>query len=377
MLCTWRRTVDTTQPFQSFRYAINLTTFHSLPLIRKQPLSQKRVAQQKAQKLTIMEDESSVESKAQALLSTICNEDDPAEVFYKLFPTPEEIHDVTNADVHEDMNQRFATVLDAVLLFTTKHDQGSDDPDFAYIFISIAEAALQEPASYMKRLRNAMAYVALRHSRDGEVSSQGTEKERILAYFLWRLHGSKDEASPLPVTVSAPARDTGDSHVASHDFLPSSRTTRGPCSNCGMTQATNWCSGCSIIKSGKVVFATFYCDRSCMKAHWKTHKPACKELRALRRAAAITTELLLQELQARNRGVIVSVSEEDGLIEMKIAPADPRANLDGAPFRALPRHLVASEEQALACVSAGACGDIVEGGRVLLEVFMRRRQPHF
>lgn len=275
------------------------------------------------------------------------------------------------------MNKRFANVLDAVLLFTTKHDQGSDDPDFAYIFISIAEAALQEPASYMKRSRNAMTYVPLRHSRDGEVSSQGAKKERILAYYLWRLHGSKDEASPLPVTVSAPAQGTGGSHVACHDFLPSSRTTRGSCSSCGMTQATNWCSGCCIVKSGKVVFSTFYCDRGCMKAHWKTHKPACKEVRALRRAAAITTELWLQELQFRNRDDIESVTEEDGLIELKIAPADPRANLDVAPFRALPRHLVASEEQALACVSAGACGEVVEGGRVLLEVFMRRRPPHF
>lgn len=315
-----------------------------------------------------------LKAQAQALLTTIGTKDDPAEVFFDLLPTPEEIHGVTNADTHDAMNEGFVNVLNAVGLFLQKHDR-SQDPDFAYISNSVSEAAFKDQKSYMQCLRNSMAYVALMNSRNGEASSQGTKKDRLLAYYLWRLHGAKDETSPIQ--ISASTRPTGTVDVASHDILPSSRTRRGSCSNCGNTQATSWCSGCCIMKSGNLVFATFYCDRDCMKAHWKTHKPSCKEARALRRAATIFTDLWFEDLRLKNGWDIESVTEENGLIEMKIISEELRTNQIPVPFRPLPRHLVESEEQALACVSAGTCQDVVEGGRLFFELFIRRKESPF
>ncbi|KAL2276744.1 hypothetical protein FJTKL_00517 [Diaporthe vaccinii] len=352
-MCLRRRHVNTACPFQSFR----------------------RFVQQKTHRLVVMDVQLSAKAKAQALLSTIGTKDDPAEVFFGLLPTPEEIHGVTNADTHDSMNKRFANVLDAVNLFLQKQVRESEDPDFAYIFTSVAEATFKEPKSWMKCLRNSMAYVALMNSRDGEASSQGTKKDRLLAYYLWRLHGAKDKTSPVQNPAST--RPTATVDVASHDILPSSRTRRGSCSNCGNTQATSWCSGCCIIKSGNLVFANFYCDRDCMKAHWKTHKPSCREARALRRATTIFTELWFEDLRITNGWDIESVTEENGLIEMKIMSEELRAYLGRVPFRPLPRHLVESEEQALASVSAGTCEDVVEGRRLFFELFIRRKESPF
>lgn len=319
-----------------------------------------------------MDNQSSLESKAQALLSTICEKDDPADVFFELLPTPEEIHGVNNPDAHVEMNNRFARVLNAVVLFVEKHEQCSADPDFAYIFDSTSEANWKDPKSSMKCLKTAMAYVALVNSRDKEASSQGTKKDQLLAYYLWRLLGAKDEKSPVQVPASI--NPTGTIHVPSHDFLPSSRTRCAPCSNCGNAQATSWCSGCCIMKSGKTVFATFYCNHDCMKAHWGTHKPACKEVRALRRAATIFTELWFEDLRVRN-GDIESVTEQNGLIEMRIMSPDRRASLSRGPAQPLPRHLFESEEQVLACVSAGFCEDVLGSSIMVFDLFIRCMWP--
>lgn len=316
-----------------------------------------------------MDDQSSAKLKAQALLSTISEKDDPAEVFFELFPTPEEIHGATNAGAHEDVGKRIASVLDAVNLFVKKHGQDSADPDFAYIFKYTTEATLREPKSWMKCLRNAIAHVALMKSRDKEASSQGTKKVQLLAYYLWRLRGAKDET--CPVQIPASAKTTGTIDVASHDFLPSSMARHAPCSNCGNAKATSWCSGCCIEKSGKLVFATFYCNRDCMKAHWGTHKPACKGARALRRAAAIFTELWFEDLRGRS-GDIEFVSEEKGLTEMKIIPPDRLASMGRSAYQPFPQGLFESEEQMRACVSATACEDVIQGSRILFELFMLR-----
>lgn len=317
-----------------------------------------------------MDDQSSAKLRAQALLSTIGEKDDPAEVFFELFPTPEEIHGATNAGAHEDVCKRIASVLDAVNLFGEKQGRDSADPDFAYIFNYTTEATLREPKSWMKCLRNAIAHVALMKSRDKEASSQGTKKDQLLAYYLWRLRGAKDETSSVQVPASSNPPGTID--VASLDFLPSSKTRHAPCSNCGNAQAMSWCSGCCIEKSGKLIFATFYCNRDCMKAHWSTHKPACKEARALRRAAAIFTELWFEDLRGRN-GDIEFVSEEKGLIEMKIISRDRLASMGRSPYQPFPQGLFESEEQMRACVSATACELAIQESRILFKLFMLRK----
>lgn len=303
----------------------------------------------------------------QALLSAIFEKDDTAEVFFELFPTPEEIHGVTNADTHEDVCERIAA---AVNLFVQKPDRNSADPDFEYILNYIAEGALREPQSWMSRLRNAMAYVALMKSRDNEAWSQGTKKDQLLAYYLWRLFGSKDETSPLHVEAST--SPTGTIDVPRHDFLPSSRARHAPCSSCGNARATSWCSGCCIEKSGNLVFATFYCNRDCMKAHWSTHKPDCKEARALRRAAAIFTELWFEGLRNNNMRDVESVAEKNGLIEMRIIPRDRLASMGRGPSQPLPQDLFASEEQARVCMSATASENVLQGSRILFELCMLR-----
>lgn len=59
-----------------------------------------------------MNEQSNAEVEAQAMSSTIRTKADPAEVFFDLLPTPEEIHGVTNAETHEAMKERFAIVLE-------------------------------------------------------------------------------------------------------------------------------------------------------------------------------------------------------------------------------------------------------------------------
>lgn len=44
-------------------------------------------------------------------------------------------------------------------------------------------------------------HLALTKSRNGWVPSQKSKKDQLLAYYLWRIHGSKDEAFPFTVTV--------------------------------------------------------------------------------------------------------------------------------------------------------------------------------
>lgn len=82
-----------------------------------------------------------------------------------------------------------------------------------------------------------MGYIALKNSRNDVVSGQGTKKNQLLAYYLWRLRGSKDETSPVQIPASTKPTATPD--VPTHDFLPSSGMPRGTCSNCADAQATS------------------------------------------------------------------------------------------------------------------------------------------
>lgn len=314
--------------------------------------------------------------KVQAMLSTIRTKDDPAKVFFDRLPTPEEMYSVMSSRAYDDMSQRLAVVLNTLHIFCDRYGQDSEDQDFEYVVKFVIKGSLNVRIGFQAPLLNSMACLALKKSRNGELSSHGEKKDQLLSYYLWRLHGQKDEACP----ISAPklSKQKEGPGISSHDFLPSSRTTRGRCSNCRRAQANSWCSGCCIEKSGKIVFATFYCDRGCMKAHWKVHKPACKEVRALRRAATIFTELWLGYLQLTDYRDIESVIEENGLIEIASVSVSRRAFLGENIFRPFPRHLVYSEEQALACMTVKTCEDIAEQGRILFELVMRRKNlPSF
>lgn len=318
-----------------------------------------------------MSDQLTAAIKVQAMLTTIRTKDDPAEAFFDRLPTLEEYHSVTSLRAHEEMGQRLGTVLNTLDFFCRKYGQNSKDPDFDYIIDFVIKGSLNVPAGFLAPMGNSMAFLALKKSRNGELSGQRTKKDQTLAYYLWRLHGFKDETSPI--SAQKPIKNKA-FEAPSHDFLPSSRTTRGPCSNCGHADAGSWCSGCRITKSGKVVFAVFYCDRGCMKAHWKVHKSACKEVRAVRRAATIFTELWFEYLQVTDYRDIEDVIEEDGLIEIVGGSIYRRAFLGEGLFREFPRHLVDSEEQALACMAVKTCEDIAKEGRILFELVMRRKE---
>lgn len=317
-----------------------------------------------------MNDQSSATLKAQALLSTIGEKHDPAEVFFELFPTPEEIHGATDIGAYEDLGKRIASVLDAVKLFVKKHGRRSADPDFVKIYNHFVRLALRKPQCWMVPLRNAIAYVALMKSRDKDASSEGTKKDQLMTYYLWRAHGSKDETSPLKAEASTSPID-----AASHDFLPSSRVWLAPCSECGNAEASGWCTECCILKSSKIVFATFYCHGGCKRDHWWVHEPACNETRALRRAVTIFTELWLGFLQLTEESKIESVIEENGLIEVVFDSSRKRGFLGESMFRQFPRHLFDSEEQALACMTRSSGSFIAEEGRILFELVMRRKKP--
>ena len=61
----------------------------------------------------------------------------------------------------------------------------------------VIKGSLRVPAGFLAPTGNSVAFLALKKSRTEEMSVQRTRKEQILAYYLWRLHGLKDEASPI------------------------------------------------------------------------------------------------------------------------------------------------------------------------------------
>lgn len=327
-----------------------------------------------------MDDLSSVEVQVEvgALLSTTFEKDDSADVFFGQFPSAEEIHGLTNLEIFQKINQRALVGFTTLRILRGINLQPSKDPDFDHICDLMYGDIPQGSTDHdLMSFGDIVGHLALIKSRNGWVPSQKSKKDQLLAYYLWRIHGSKDEASPFTVTVSAPHQSTGTSHILSHDFLPSSGSTRGPCSNCGHAGATKWCSGCCVKASGTVVFAAYYCNRDCMRAHWRLHKSACREVRATRRAAAIFTELWLKYSQVFDFCDIESITEEDGLIEMKVNPTHRPKSPIQRLCQQFPWHLAESEEQALACISAMTCEGVEIWGRHLFELIMRRKKSHF
>lgn len=81
-----------------------------------------------------------------------------------------------------------------------------------------------------------------------------------------------------------------------------------------------------------MAFGVYYCGQECRAAHWKEHKKACKEVRALSRAAVIFTELYHEVLrEAWDIGTPTVTEGEDGFREIQSVGSTTRHTYLGLP----------------------------------------------
>lgn len=168
-----------------------------------------------------------------------------------------------------------------------------------------------------------------------------------------------------------------------HGFLPSSTLSSagGSCANCNAANVISRCSGCQIVKQPdegpKIIFAVYYCNQKCMSAHWTKHKIACKEVRTLRRAASMFTELYDLFLRENWSSAASDVSiDQRGLMTLHMdngyAESDRRTYL-GLP---LIRPFPFSGDHASAILHNEGCRQFFRLGKPLFDAVMRGKLPN-
>lgn len=289
---------------------------------------------------------------------------DPAALFFYHHPTAEEMQNVADYGSEQEMLRRCSY---AMMVFNVVRRAGlaSADPDLESL-VHVSNAVEQATGNNGRAgpFVNAMCRLALKSNRANATTPASTKKENVLDYYLRLVHGAKDEGSD----------------AQSHKFLPSSLTGCGTCSNCGEAGVRTRCSGCQIVEGNNIVSGTFYCGRQCQVAHRKEHKASCNQVRALRRASSMFTELYLDFLRNTWSNPIDSVDEEHGLTVIRMTFSERRAYLGLPMLWQFPESLASSEEQALAVLANSQCRDVLTVTRMLFEVVVRREltQPrHF
>lgn len=269
----------------------------------------------------------------------------------------------------------------AVMCFLSMCDTGdniSEDPEVDFLVDALVnqEVDLEAGVIYAP-LQTALGQLALERSRDEKQNTAPavTKKEKLLEFYNWIIRGRTDETSPFrgPQPEGAASSSAASSAAGGnlHAFLPSSLLTTGPCAKCGTPSAKARCSGCQIVQAGKVVFGVYYCNQDCRAAHWKQHKAACREVRTLRRAATVFTELFHDVLR-ETWGTVDMTVGQDGITTVQHERGDRLAYLGLPVIRPFPRHLVDSEDQALAFLCIAKCREVLGMGRTLFDQLMRR-----
>lgn len=310
-----------------------------------------------------------------SLTYTASGKIDPAAAFFADHPTPEEIEGATDYEAFKAIKLRCCA---AVGLFTNLYDirgmHESDDPDFP-LLVDAFIPCIHPPIVDYVELQCALGQMALNKSREKTVTSFPalTKKDKLLEYYSWMLHGRKDETFPL--------REPQHDHVTSkfagdpHDFLPSSTSIRGLCANCGAPDAKSRCSGCHIAQESETVFGIYYCDQTCRATHWKEHKAACKDVRALRRAASTFVELyhlFLREAWCTDTPE-VSVSQHGlTIVRYTVDHDNRRRAFLGLPIsRRFLSERFSDDHQALAIFCNSRCDDVLRSGWPLFDHVMR------
>lgn len=300
---------------------------------------------------------------------------DPAAVFFETHPTPNEIEGATDAASIRVIKERSATAMGAFLTMYNNGFRESADPDFDFLVYFIVKKlpGFMENGCYSP-LQVALGQMALEGSHEVKDAPAVTMKEKLLEYYRWIVHGRMDETSPLG--VPRPDGAAISSAVNLQGFLPSSALGCGPCANCGSPDARARCTGCHVVETSKIVFGIYYCNQDCRASHWKEHKTQCKEVRTLRRASSMFTELLRVFLREAWHSNFVKVTVgQDGITTLQGEWADRRAYLGLPVIRPFPRHLVDSEDQALALLCNSKCREVLKMGRTLFDQLVRRESP--
>lgn len=304
--------------------------------------------------------------KFQQLQAKLEGSSNPADVFFENLPSPEEFRAATDFPTYCKVILQVIWLIDAFsMIYHNWNDfGGTNDPEFDQLVKTVFEERSENRMLCFRAFEAALAGWALDRSRDCDKLPATTAKDKLISYYLWVIRGRKDEESRRDVEIHTDGVPT----ASSHDFLPSSDSKKCmPCASCGKAGSTARCAGCSIVQDGRVVYGTFYCNRDCMKAHWKKHKRACKDVRGLRRSSAIFTDLFLELTRYTPFGVTKSISEEDGMIVVVADYPFERILLGKTVLMKFPCELASSEEQALACRTVGWCQHVTGTARKLFE----------
>lgn len=172
-----------------------------------------------------------------------------------------------------------------------------------------------------------------------------------------------------------------DSSPTGHKRLPDSYVDgERACENCHEPGASMVCANCKVTDIGNI--CTRYCSRSCQQQGWERHKKACHDRRRLIRAARVFVSIW-DHFQALtyDRNYNFVRSDENGRV-IHVACPDLLSALDCGGwtgetiFRPFPGSVVPADvdnDVKRAILHRHTCSDIVDVGRPLIDVILKRR----
>jgi hypothetical protein len=292
------------------------------------------------------------------------SEEDVANRFFQIMPSPEEHHEKPLDEVKEK--------LETAMRFLAESPTHAGPDPLPDVLKKAILAASNHPESAIPSLYNALARFAFSEVLDEQDQSL---KARQLRYIRWMAHGKKDETSPF----LSPLKEPVVSKIPG--MLPVSESSES-CAACGKNDATMKCGRCVVLAAGHVSFATCYCSRECQLQDWTAHKSSCKEVQQLFRAVTIFGEVFdhFHAVTYQKAFVLTSITEHSGMIVANIETDHEAMNAakEGPPkWSTFPADLAPSPETAKAVLMHSKCRSTLGEARALFELLIRRKRvPH-
>ncbi|KAJ8130592.1 hypothetical protein O1611_g3037 [Lasiodiplodia mahajangana] len=208
-------------------------------------------------------------------------------------------------------------------------DPPSQDPDYEFLLAHAKRSfdPCRCPATYF---RQQLAHLAIQKPLQRKDKSA---KGRQLKLHRWIAMGRKSEMYPFTRTDCHPPAST----VKLAPLMGSP-----DCSNCGKKHVNMRCPGCNILDETFLVHKATYCNKKCLEAHAKAHKPLCDSRKMIYRATKLLYFIFLSLQEATYMYPIEKISVENGITYFNEYNWD-RASITGRPvFHPFPKHVANS-----------------------------------
>ncbi|KAK9413673.1 putative MYND-type zinc finger protein samB [Seiridium unicorne] len=156
-------------------------------------------------------------------------------------------------------------------------------------------------------------------------------------------------------TTTFPENDDKHTHV----YLPPN-DSKQYCAHCNAADPTVQCEPCflKVFDRGqhRTIFQTLYCSEKCRQEHMSTHRPACEEMRQLRRAGLIFRGIFQDLLERVFEEDILDILVHNNEVVADIN--DPLLNFDNKPF-IFPWGKAPSKDAGLTLLMEGQCSEVL------------------